>query len=95
MGVVKFLSGWLDGVYHRDAHPGRVGGPITPFASVIHSTDMPPESFGFTGAASASSAVYVTDSGPVIDNNTDAAALTSANIKALLTTMGETITGWS
>lgn len=40
---MTFSSGWLDGVYHKDAHPGRVGGPIKPFAKVIHSTDEPPE----------------------------------------------------
>lgn len=43
---MTFLNGWLDGVYHEDAHPGRVGGPITPFAIVVHATDMPPETFG-------------------------------------------------
>ena len=39
------INGWLDGVYHRDAHPGRVGGPIAPFAIVVHTTDVPPEAW--------------------------------------------------
>ena len=40
---------WTDGRYaparRVDAHPGRVGGTIAPWAVVVHTTDMPPETF--------------------------------------------------
>lgn len=40
----------LDGAHYRRAtfiaaHPGRVGGPITAWSKVVHTTDMPPRMF--------------------------------------------------
>lgn len=43
---MKFNQGILDAAAHRPAHPGRIGGPITPCAITVHTTDMPPEDFG-------------------------------------------------
>ena len=40
---VRWQSGWWVGAAQRKAHPGRVGGPIGPFATVVHTTDMLPE----------------------------------------------------
>lgn len=41
---------WADGRYagarRVDAHPGRVGEPIVPWACVVHTTDEPPETWG-------------------------------------------------
>lgn len=39
-----FSDGWWSEAIRRDAHPGRVGPVIQPFAVVIHTTDMPPGS---------------------------------------------------
>jgi N-acetylmuramoyl-L-alanine amidase len=39
-----FSGGWWSIATRREAHPVRVGGAITPFAVVIHTTDMTPES---------------------------------------------------
>jgi hypothetical protein len=44
------VSPWEDGWYaraaRRDAHPGRVGQAIAPWAVVVHETQMHPDSFG-------------------------------------------------
>jgi len=41
----SFTEGWWSLATRRDAHRARSGGAITPFATVIHTTDMPPETF--------------------------------------------------
>lgn len=38
----KWTAGRWIGAKWMAAHPGRVGGPITPFATVVHTTDMLP-----------------------------------------------------
>ncbi|MFO0637426.1 MAG: N-acetylmuramoyl-L-alanine amidase [Nannocystaceae bacterium] len=38
-------DGWWRGAVRRDAHGGRVGGPIHPYATVVHGTASPPEGF--------------------------------------------------
>ena len=43
--VGSFTAGWWSLATRRDAHPARSGGAITPFATVVHTTDMPPETF--------------------------------------------------
>ena len=40
-----FSGGWCSLATRRDAHPSRIGGAITPFAIVLHTTDMVPGSF--------------------------------------------------
>jgi hypothetical protein len=40
-----FSGGWWSIATRKEAHPRRVGGAITPFAVVVHTTDMTPESF--------------------------------------------------
>lgn len=44
MGV--FSGGWWSLATRREAHAGRVGGAIAPFATVVHTTDMTPETWG-------------------------------------------------
>jgi hypothetical protein len=41
----SFNQGWWSLATRRDAHHGRVGGPINAFSTVVHTTDMVPESF--------------------------------------------------
>lgn len=36
-------NGWWAHATQRPAHPGRVGGPISPFAAVLHTCDMLPD----------------------------------------------------
>lgn len=38
-------DGWWSIATRRDAHPVRIGVPINPFAVVVHTTDMTPETF--------------------------------------------------
>jgi N-acetyl-anhydromuramyl-L-alanine amidase AmpD len=40
-----FTDGWWCGASHAPAHPGRVGGPITAWSTVVHTTDMCPEDY--------------------------------------------------
>jgi N-acetyl-anhydromuramyl-L-alanine amidase AmpD len=40
-----FNQGWWSLATRRDAHPGRVGGNINAFSTVVHTTDMVPESW--------------------------------------------------
>jgi hypothetical protein len=40
-----FTNGWWSLARQMPANPGRVGGPIAPFAVVVHTTDMAPETF--------------------------------------------------
>ena len=40
-----FVDGWWSLAARREAHAGRVGGAIQPFATVIHTTDQPPETW--------------------------------------------------
>lgn len=35
-------DGWWSGACRMSAHPGRVGGTIKPYATVVHTTDTPP-----------------------------------------------------
>jgi len=39
----RWVDGWWSEARRMPAHPGRVGGPIRPFATVVHSTDILPE----------------------------------------------------
>lgn len=39
----RWVDGWWAGAKRMAAHPGRVGGPIRPWSTVVHSTDMLPE----------------------------------------------------
>lgn len=39
----RWSDGWWQGATRKPAHPGRVGGPILPWATVVHTTDMLPE----------------------------------------------------
>jgi N-acetyl-anhydromuramyl-L-alanine amidase AmpD len=39
----RWSSGWWSGAKRTDAHPGRMGGTVAPWAVVVHSTDMPRE----------------------------------------------------
>jgi hypothetical protein len=41
----SFNQGWWSLATRRDAHPGRIGGAINPFSTVVHTTDMTPESW--------------------------------------------------
>ncbi len=38
-----FTDGWWHGAKRVDCHPGRHGGPIRPYATGIHTTDMLPD----------------------------------------------------
>jgi hypothetical protein len=38
-----FVDGWWSHAKQMKAHPGRIGGPINPYASVVHTTDMLPD----------------------------------------------------
>lgn len=38
----SWSDGWWAGAQRATAHPGRAGGPIAPFAVVVHTTDMLP-----------------------------------------------------
>jgi hypothetical protein len=38
-----FVDGWWSGAKRMDAHRGRWGGPIQPYATGLHTTDMLPE----------------------------------------------------
>ena len=40
-----FNNGWWSLATRRDAHPQRIGGLIDPFSTVVHTTDMVPESW--------------------------------------------------
>lgn len=40
---LRWVDGWWAGAKRTPAHPGRVGGPITPWSTVVHTTDMLPE----------------------------------------------------
>lgn len=40
--TARWVDGWWAGARRLDAHPGRIGGAIRPFASVVHTTDMLP-----------------------------------------------------
>jgi hypothetical protein len=40
-----FANGWWSLATRRDAHAGRVGGAIDPFATVVHTTDQPAETW--------------------------------------------------
>ena len=42
---MTWTAGYYSGARRVDAHPGRVGGPIVPWAVVVHTTDMAPETF--------------------------------------------------
>lgn len=42
---MTFTNGFYSGARRVDAHPGRIGGPITPCVVVVHTTDMCPETF--------------------------------------------------
>ncbi len=39
----RWDNGWWAGAIRKPAHPGRVGGAISPWATVVHTTDMPAE----------------------------------------------------
>lgn len=41
--IPRWSDGWWDGARRVPAHPGRLGGVIKPWASVVHTTDMLPE----------------------------------------------------
>jgi hypothetical protein len=41
----SFSNGWWSLAQQVPAFPGRIGGAITPFAVVVHTTDMTPESW--------------------------------------------------
>jgi hypothetical protein len=43
--VGVFNQGWWSLANRRDAHPGRIGGPIDAFSIVVHTTDMVPEAW--------------------------------------------------
>jgi N-acetylmuramoyl-L-alanine amidase. len=40
-----FDGGWWTGATRQEAHAGRIGGVIAPFATVVHTTDMVPGSW--------------------------------------------------
>jgi len=40
-----FTDGWWSAATRRDAFAGRIGGAIVPFAVVVHTTDMTPETW--------------------------------------------------
>ncbi len=39
----RWQGGWWVGAMQRKAHPGRIGGTITPCTTVVHTTDMLPD----------------------------------------------------
>jgi hypothetical protein len=39
------VDGWYSGATRHDAHPGRVGPPIKPWAIVVHTSDTPSEAW--------------------------------------------------
>jgi hypothetical protein len=39
-------GGWCRGAVRAPIHPGRVGGAIRPWAAVVHTTDMHPDTWG-------------------------------------------------
>lgn len=39
----RWSGGWWAGAQKTMANPGRIGGPISPFAVVVHTTDMLPD----------------------------------------------------
>lgn len=41
----RWVAGWWSDAQKRPAHPGRIGGPISAFASVVHTTDMLEDEF--------------------------------------------------
>jgi hypothetical protein len=41
----RWVSGWWSDAVKRQAHPMRIGGPISPFAVVVHTTDMLEDEF--------------------------------------------------
>lgn len=40
-----FIEGWWGGVDRRPIHPGRIGGAISAWSTVVHTTDMAPGTF--------------------------------------------------
>lgn len=42
---VGWDGGWWRGARRHDAHPGRVGGKCRPWAAVVHTTDMHPDTW--------------------------------------------------
>lgn len=40
-----FVDGWWGGVVKRPIHPGRIGGAINAWSTVVHTTDMAPGTF--------------------------------------------------
>ena len=47
----RWVDGWWAGAKRTPAHPGRVGGAITPWSTVVHTTDMLPEEWAALVAA--------------------------------------------
>lgn len=49
--AAEWIGGWWQHARRLWAHPGRVGGPIRPFGTVVHSTDMLPDEWDALVAA--------------------------------------------